>query len=141
MSVAFPRNAVYRSVLNSAIMRIFQSGLVIKLKNDVQFELLRSATGKLLQANSVGSTRALTAEDRSLTLQDTQGMFLLLAAGFIFGGASLLSEWLGGCLNFCKGKRRASVVSIVSISSVKSGLEPAENYCGSCRKVTFWEIF
>lgn len=45
-------------------------------------------------------------------------MFLLLSFGFLLGGISLLSEWLGGCLNFCKRKRRTSIVS--SRSSISS---------------------
>lgn len=47
-------------------------------------------------------------EDRALTLDDTQGMFLLLGAGFLAGTASLISEWLGGCFNFCKRIRKRS---------------------------------
>lgn len=116
--MAFPKNAVYRDILNSVILRAFQSGLTIKLKNDVEWDIMRSSTGQLLQANSVGSSRILTVEDRSLTLADTQGMFLLLAIGFVLGGASLVSEWLGGCLNFCKGRRRSRGNSVVTENSV-----------------------
>lgn len=32
-------------------------------------------------------------------------MFLLLGIGFLMGGASLLSEFMGGCVNFCMRKR------------------------------------
>lgn len=59
--------------------------------------------------------RVLSAEDRALTLDDTQGMFLLLGAGFLAGAASLFSEWVGGCFRCCKkskkGDRRDSIVS------------------------------
>lgn len=41
-------------------------------------------------------------------MDDTQGMFLLLGAGFLLGTASLISEWLGGCFNFCKRIRKRS---------------------------------
>lgn len=47
-------------------------------------------------------------------MDDTQGMFLLLGAGFLCGAAALLSEWLGGCFNFCKGKKRQRSDSIAS---------------------------
>lgn len=92
-----------------------QNGLIKKLKSDVEWDMMRSASGKLLAANSYGkSLKALSVEDRALTLDDTQGMFLLLALGFILGGASLLSEWMGGCLHLCKGKRGKSSESIES---------------------------
>lgn len=39
-------------------------------------------------------------------------MFLLLAAGFIMGGAALLSEWLGGCVKFCKTGKRSRTNSV-----------------------------
>lgn len=60
-----------------------------------------------MQANARGKIRTPLTDDRALTLQDTQGMFLLLSAGFIMGGASLLSEWLGGCFKFCKTRKRS----------------------------------
>lgn len=49
-----------------------------------------------------------------MALDDTQGMFLLLGAGFLCGAAALLSEWLGGCFNFCKGRKRRRSHSIAS---------------------------
>lgn len=53
-----------------------------------------------------GGIRALRVEDRALNLDDMQGMFLLLGIGFFMGGASLLSEFMGGCVNFCKRRRK-----------------------------------
>lgn len=38
-------------------------------------------------------------------------MFLLLAAGFLIGGAALLSEWMGGCSRHCPIWRKKSNVS------------------------------
>ena len=35
-------------------------------------------------------------EEKGLTLEDTQGMFLLLGAGFLLAAVALLSEWMGG---------------------------------------------
>lgn len=85
---------------------------MMKLIRDVEWEVVRSTTGKLLRVVSK-KAKALTVEDRALTLDDTQGMFLLLGIGFLLGGASLVSEILGGCFNFCKRKvvRRASIAS------------------------------
>lgn len=53
-------------------------------------------------------------DDRALTLDDTQGMFLLLSVGFVMGGTFFLSEWLGGCFNLCKRNRMESASSIAS---------------------------
>lgn len=65
-------------------------------------------------------------EDRALTLDDTQGMFLLLALGFIVGGSFFLSEFLGGCINFCKKKRMKSSISIESNPRLHSNPTPRE---------------
>lgn len=57
----------------------------------------------ILQANSrSGTLTILSRDDRALTLDDTQGMFLLLAMGFLAGGGVLISEIFGGCFNLCK---------------------------------------
>lgn len=66
------------------------------------------------QASAGSKVKALKVEDRALALDDTQGMFLLLGAGFICGAAALLSEWLGGCFNCCKAKNRQRSDSIAS---------------------------
>lgn len=62
--------------------------------------------------------QSLSREDRALTLDDTQGMFLLLAIGFAAGGAVLLSEIFGGCFNICKkidyARRLSSTSTIAS---------------------------
>ncbi|KAF5301771.1 hypothetical protein FQR65_LT08754 [Abscondita terminalis] len=116
VALTFSLNSVYGSIFNVGIQRAYESGLIKKIGNDVQWEMMRSATGKLLQANSDNSRKVLEAEDRALALDDTQGMFLLLGFGYLLGGMFLLSEWLGGCLNLCKKKiRRLS--SVTSLSS------------------------
>lgn len=103
VSLAYTKNSLYNKIIDTGVYRIVESGLVEKLQNDVEWLIMRSATGKLLAANSIGkSTKTLSVEDKALTIQDTQGMFLLLAFGFILGAASLLSEWMGGCFHFCK---------------------------------------
>ncbi|RZC35511.1 uncharacterized protein BDFB_001545, partial [Asbolus verrucosus] len=115
VGLIYNKNALYGKIIDLGLLRTFQSGLITKLKGDVEWSMLRSATGKLLAANSFGnSLRSLTVEDRALTLDDTQGMFLLLGLGFLLGGASLLSEWMGGCLHLCKGKRPNTATSIQS---------------------------
>nr|XP_015839670.1 PREDICTED: uncharacterized protein LOC660579 [Tribolium castaneum] len=115
VSIIYNKNALYSKIIDQGVLQAVQSGIVDKIKNDVEWETMRSASGKLLAANSYGkSLKALTVDDRALTLDDTQGMFLLLGIGFLLGGASLLSEWMGGCLHLCKGKRNQSATSIQS---------------------------
>lgn len=49
--------------------------------------------------------RLRSIDDRSLNLEDTQGIFLLLGAGFLLGLLSLMFERAGGCFNCCKRRR------------------------------------
>lgn len=56
----------------------------------------------------------LPPEDRALTLDDTQGMFLLLAIGYVAGGGILLSEIFGGCFNLCKKSKPSRATSTTS---------------------------
>lgn len=56
----------------------------------------------------------LTYEDRALTLDDTQGMFLLLAAGFLLAVIALSTEFFGGCFSLFQRKRQRSVSTIES---------------------------
>lgn len=115
VSLIYNKDALYSQIINIGLLRSVQSGMIFKIKNDVEWQMMRSATGKLLAANAFGNRlKSLTVEDRALTLDDTQGMFLLLGIGFVLGGASLLSEWMGGCFNFCKGRRKKSSSSIQS---------------------------
>lgn len=53
-----------------------------------------------------GSLKVGALEEKGLTLEDTQGMFLLLAAGFIMAVTSLLSEWMGGFTQRCRAIRK-----------------------------------
>ncbi|CAH1153240.1 unnamed protein product [Phaedon cochleariae] len=101
VAIILPKKSVYGEILNRGIEHIIQSGLLNKIIFDVEWEMMRSSSGKLLAANSRPSTtKTLTYEDRALTLDDTQGMFLLLGAGCLIGAAALTSEWFGGCFKF-----------------------------------------
>lgn len=59
----------------------------------------------VFQASS-GSISFVSVEEKGLTLADTQGMFLLLAAGFILGASALISEWMGGCSRKCRLRKK-----------------------------------
>lgn len=53
-------------------------------------------------------------------------MFLLLAFGFVIGGSFFISEFLGGCINFCKRRRMRSAHSIESKPRLHSNPTPRE---------------
>lgn len=62
----------------------------------------------ILQAGSE-SLKITNAKEKGLTLEDTQGMFLLLGAGFLMGASALVSEWMGGITRRCRiGKKKPS---------------------------------
>lgn len=55
-------------------------------------------------------------DEKGLTLEDTQGMFLLLAIGFVLAGAALISEWMGGCSRYCSLRKN----TIICTNSVRT---------------------
>ncbi|XP_030748843.1 ionotropic receptor 21a [Sitophilus oryzae] len=112
VGMLLPKFSVYSEIFGHGVQQIIQSGIMIKIKNDIEWNILKSATGKLLAANTKGGgLKLLTYEDRALTLDDTQGMFLLLGAGFLVGFGILLSEIFGGCFNLCKKTSRSGLSS------------------------------
>lgn len=82
--------------------------------------------------------RSVIADERGLSLSDTQGMFLLLGAGFLGAGAALLSEWMGGCRRMCRLRnRRSSTLSVLSSTTScsndsKSCIAPTPNNKDNC---------
>lgn len=48
VAIIFPLHSVYGDHLNKGLNMIIQSGIINKLKSDVEWEMMRSATGKLL---------------------------------------------------------------------------------------------
>ncbi|KAK9884353.1 hypothetical protein WA026_005303 [Henosepilachna vigintioctopunctata] len=127
VAILFPKNSEYEQILSSGLDRILQSGLINKLRADVEWSIMRSGTGKRLPI-SKEHNNILTLDDRALTLEDTQGMFLLLVIGYVLGGACLLSEFFGGCLNLCKGSKRfKDNISIPSNPRSYDGLTPRQN--------------
>ncbi|XP_025831498.1 ionotropic receptor 21a [Agrilus planipennis] len=124
VSIIFNKNENYREIVNKGLLRAVESGFLVKFTHDVEWDMIRSSTGRLLQANSGGSLKILI-EDRALTLKDTEGMFLLLGFGIILGGISLLTEWLGGCFNLCR-RRRLSTSSLSSNPFSFDDLTPRE---------------
>lgn len=103
--IGFPNNSLYSTKLSEDISRMLQSGLIDKISNDVRWEMQRSSTGGHL-AVQLGTLKMTPVEEKGLTLEDTQGMFLLLAAGFLMGATALLSEWMGGFTKRCRFKKK-----------------------------------
>ncbi|XP_045773278.1 ionotropic receptor 21a [Maniola jurtina] len=101
VSMGFPNNSLYSAKLSRDIRRMLQSGIVDKLIDEVRWEMQRSSSGKLLSVGRDSSSHLGSLEERGLTLEDTQGMFLLLGAGFLIAATALLSEWMGGFSRRC----------------------------------------
>lgn len=49
IGMAFTPESIYKSVIDMGILRAVQSGFLIKMTHDIEWQIMRSATGKLLQ--------------------------------------------------------------------------------------------
>lgn len=56
VSLGFPKNSLYTAKLSNDVRRIFQSGLIDKIVNEVRWEMQRSSTGQLLAVSVYGMT-------------------------------------------------------------------------------------
>ncbi|XP_013175739.1 PREDICTED: uncharacterized protein LOC106123874 [Papilio xuthus] len=124
VALGFPRNSVYHDKLSGDVSRLLQSGIINKIVDEVRWEIQRSSTGRL----SVGkvSQKVNSVQEKGLTLEDTQGMFLLLGAGFLIASGALLSEWMGGCSRKCTMKR-TKPSSLSSENLIPNAYEIREN--------------
>ncbi|XP_072946407.1 ionotropic receptor 21a [Epargyreus clarus] len=104
VTIAFPMKSLYTAKLNGDIRRILQSGILDKIVDEVRWEMQRSS-GILLSVGK-GSLKLSSVEEKGLTLEDTQGMFLLLGAGFLLAAVALISEWMGGFTRQCRKIKR-----------------------------------
>jgi len=52
VGLVFPKNSIYKRILDEGILQAIQSGFGIKFKRDINWELMKSSTGKLLQVIS-----------------------------------------------------------------------------------------
>lgn len=106
---AMPHQSVYTESFNNAILLMQQAGLLTKFADEVAGRMRQLGGGRLLDSSSSKSLSQTSAEERGLTLADTEGMFLLLGIGFLISGGVLISEWVGGCSKKCRSilvKRR-----------------------------------
>lgn len=76
ISYMFPHDSVYTSPFNEAIHRFSSTGLIIKINNEMSWDLQRSDSGRLLQASKHKKFSFADVEERKLNLADTEGFFL-----------------------------------------------------------------
>ncbi|KAE8740418.1 Ionotropic receptor 21a, partial [Frankliniella occidentalis] len=103
VALIFPKAATYSERFSQVLMRAMQAGITEKLRRDVAWDASRGSALKLK-----------SSDERMLTLDDTQGMFLLLGAGFAFAALALFVENMTGrvacCRKYCQpGPRRRCV--------------------------------
>lgn len=93
------------------ILRFAASGLDLKISNDMTWDLQRADEQQLLDSTRTKSFSMSDVVERKLNLADTEGMFLLMAIGYILAGSVLCSEIVGGCAKTCRAfiKRNSSV--------------------------------
>lgn len=114
---SYPKFSVHSKPIDDLIMLISESGILLKITNEVSWNLQRSSTGRLLQASSLSPLREILREERQLTTADTEGMFLLMGLGYLVGAIALISEIVGGITNKCREIMKRSRLSITSLSS------------------------
>ena len=52
VAVSFPPQAPHSKIMNQKIIQAVQSGLITKLKRDLEWDLQRSSSGKLLAVST-----------------------------------------------------------------------------------------
>ncbi|XP_045524601.1 ionotropic receptor 21a [Pieris brassicae] len=105
VAYSFPNNSAHTAKLSMDLRTMFQSGIVDKITQDVMWEI-HNKGGKTLLTTRSSTLSSNSIEEKGLTLEDTQGMFLLLGAGFLLASIALLSELLGGFSRRCRQLRR-----------------------------------
>lgn len=70
----FPHSSVYTDRLNDAILRFISNGLILKINNEIAWDLQRSDSGQLLQATKHKQFSFADVEERKLNLADTEGL-------------------------------------------------------------------
>ncbi|XP_043285593.1 ionotropic receptor 21a [Venturia canescens] len=85
VTMVLPIESIYTETFNKVIIRARQSGLAQKIVRDVEWDVQRSSTGKLLSVSGGVKLQRVSVEERQLALDDTQGIFLILGAGILIG--------------------------------------------------------
>lgn len=114
VSLIFPHDSVYANLFNDAILHVLASGLNVKIQNDLAWDLQRSDSKQLLDSIKSKKFSFGDIEERKLNLADTEGMFLLMALGYVLAGSILISEMVGGCAKSFRQFVRRNSKAIVS---------------------------
>ncbi|XP_063708802.1 ionotropic receptor 21a [Culicoides brevitarsis] len=133
VGMALPSDSVYRTKFNDAILRMQENGVSQKMMRDVIYDAKKVASKGRVEAifEERKAKKQATPEDRSLTLVDTEGMFMFLGIGYLIGVGALISEWVGGCSN--------RVINIVKIrkQEKKDRIEREEREAHPSRRPSF----
>lgn len=131
----FPKDSVYTVLFNDLMLRFAASGLDLKIKNDMVWDLQRSDTKQLLDSTKSKSFSMDDVVERKLNLADTEGMFLLMAIGYILAASVLFSEIVGGCAKTCRAFLRRN--SQVSQDDARRGSTFSQSKIGAQEPKTF----
>ncbi|KAL7301884.1 hypothetical protein TKK_0005486 [Trichogramma kaykai] len=112
----FPRKSLYTRYVDGFVLRAQQSGLVDRMRNQVDWQVQRAAINDNKQIIKKMS-RKIVVEDRVLMVEDTQGMFMVLLAGVLAGLLSLGIEAITVRL-----KKRGRVQAVATPSPEPSSL-------------------
>ncbi|KAE8573318.1 Ionotropic receptor 21a [Halyomorpha halys] len=105
ISMIMPHDSIYIDSFSRSLIKAIEAGFINKIQQDLEWNLYKSSARQtLLQGNL-----KLEALERQLTLEDTQGMFLLLGCGFAFAVCAFGFE-LGTWIKNRKGEKLTIVV-------------------------------
>lgn len=130
----YPHHSVYAKLFNDVILRLAASGLDLKIANDLTWDLQRGQSQALLDSQKSKSLN--TVEERKLNLVDTEGMFLLMAVGYVIAGSVLFSEIVGGCAKSCRAFMRRRSVSEGGVSRGSSAVSSIQRQSDETRTFT-----
>ncbi|XP_050529771.1 ionotropic receptor 21a [Daktulosphaira vitifoliae] len=87
IGLAYKKNFQFRNLFGDIILRSQQSGLLYKIKKDIEWEIIQGSKTKQ------SLTYKTKPVDRQLTLDDVQGMFVLLVVGMLVASFMLTIEY------------------------------------------------
>nr|QQP19800.1 ionotropic receptor 21a [Tropidothorax elegans] len=106
VSIILEPDSLYTETLNNAVLRASEFGFITKIYNDIEWNMYKSS----IRSSHEGDWNF----ERELTLDDTQGMFLLLGIGFGLAACAWVLElgtWAKGRDLGALGKERILSVS------------------------------